>query len=134
MSDTKAHFTNSKHQIIRPSLVLTLSPVASEVINNINRNFNRCVLDIDFTKGDSSGLLITVFSSNDNSVYRQQMNESVSTGTTTVVKNQYSYAGNAAEGLSLAFPIDHKYIKVYFAAIGNATGTLCACTAGLLNR
>ena len=107
---------------IRSSAILTNSYVAATVIDNAYQ-YNQLVVAYKWTKGSLSSLEIKVeFALDDGTVYYQEQNVSIATGTSTLTANEYSTTG-AGNGF-INIPISCRYIKVSAKGTGTVTESL----------
>jgi len=114
---------------IRDSAVLTTSYVAATVIDQAHV-YNQLTINVDYTKGSLTSLEIKVEFSTDGTTYRQQVVASVGSGTTTLLANEYTYAG-ASNNFPIDLPISTNFIKISAKGTGTVTNSLLALSATL---
>lgn len=114
--------------VIKATTALTGSYVAG-IISSFDEH-NAVGLEITYVKGNETSLQIKVESSIDGgTTYAQQVTQSASGGTTTVVPNEYSFAAASMASTQimtiLINPIKGDHLKVSFKATGGTpTGTI----------
>lgn len=116
---------------VRAAAILTGSYVAGTVIDGAGADgvwdHNQLILYITFTIGSLTSLQVKVEFSADNSTYYQETFGSISTGTSTEVVGEHSFA--ATGNFRLAIPIKDRFIKVSAKGTGTVTSSSVAILA-----
>lgn len=127
-------FDDYKLYEIRPSTILTNSPVAGNILgdsitSNLIYEKNQLILAIDFTLGDLTSADIIIEYSQDGTNYYQETLQSIdyTTGVITEVPAVHTLTGDAA--VYIATPIKWRYVRVTSTGTGTVTGSLLAINA-----
>lgn len=116
-------------KVIRSSAVLTTGHVASTILDDCLR-FSQLELLCKYTKGSLTSVEILVEVSINGTDYFQDTNVSVTTGTSTLSPNEFTYTG-ATGNFIIRLPVGYQFIKVSAKGTGTVTNSLLALTAVL---
>lgn len=116
--------------VIRTTAALTNSYVACTVLDNC-KEYDQLMLNCKYTKNSSTSVEIKVeYSTDAGTTYFQDTNASVSSGTTTLSLNEFTYTG-ATGNFQIRLPISARMIKVSAKNTGTVTDTDLLITAVL---
>jgi hypothetical protein len=115
--------------LIRSAAILTNSYVAATTISDDVESYNQLILYVAYVKGSLTSLELKVEFSHDGSTFFQDANKSVSSGTSTVSVNEYTFAPSGDSNMRIAIPIKDKYIKVSAKGTGTVTSSSCSVFA-----
>lgn len=112
---------------VRSAAILTDSYVAGTEFSMAEHNL--LAIDVEFTIGSLTDMRLKVEVSNDDgTTYVQQVEESASSGVTTVTANEYKIAASGSVTL-LIHPIRAGLVKISVKGTGTATGSSCEVNA-----
>lgn len=100
---------NYLNKAVRAAAEPTTSYVAGTVIDDCE-NFNQLDVLVQYTKASSTSAEIKVEFSVDGSVYFREANATASSGTTTLVLNEYTFG--ASGNYRIEIPISCRYVKI----------------------
>lgn len=108
---------------IRSAAILTNSYVAATVIDTTNdtTSYNQLTILGKYTKGSLTSLELKIEVSDDGTNYHQEVNESVSAGTTTMRLAEHTLTDDG--NFFLPVPIIGKYIKISAKGTGTVTSS-----------
>nr|QGH72388.1 MAG: hypothetical protein [Podoviridae sp. ctka020] len=112
---------------VRSSAVLTTSYVVGNKVT-ADGNVNQLVLSVNFTKGSLTSGEIKVELSYDDTDYLREQNASVSSGTSTLSDNEYTFTTTGKKQILIPLA-GAAYIKVYAKGTGTVTDSLMAIDA-----
>ena len=119
---------NQTSKLIRTAAILTTSYVAATTIEDA-QNYNQLHLRLLYTQNTLTSLEIKIEYSIDGTNYVRQTNASISTGTTTLSVNEYTFTGSG--NLEIVVPISARFVKVSAKGTGTVTATSLAIWATL---
>lgn len=124
----------STEKTVREEAILTTSYVAGTVLGAETdptdvTKYNQLILKVRFTIGSLTSAQVKVEFSSDNSIYDQEITETVSGGTITCAVAERSFA--ATGNFEIPIPISARYIKVSAKGTGTVDDSLMAIKAVL---
>lgn len=132
--------SKSYSEQIRGAAILTTSYVASTILGKNTPQstclgYNQLVLYVTYDPGSSDSIQIKIeFGDTETGTFYQQIGTAYSSGTTTSVVNEYSFADTGAKTtFRIAIPIADRFIKVSAKCTGTATSSSCTIDATLTN-